>query len=660
MKKVKFIVCFFLLLFCIAINGEIYQNYLDTFTLNFNYFDMSLRNSTLADTSEIVKTVAEENEVKVFFMQRNTLSAFTLSLDIFADEDVKEILNEKYEVQHGTYKSIFSGKTEIEFKPVSEAITNDEEQRFYFIGETENVNKIRKALEKDYFLTLVKKESSTANKWVVTGVWVLFCLIMVLLTRLDIQFQKKENFILISLGRDKRKIIIKNIITDTFVLTGMFLIIKLILSRFSYTGYQADLSGMLFTVAICVNALFYLSMMNFDFKQVLYGANLKSSLLSDCYVIKAISMIITVAVLATNLVLISENLGMVKQYERIDILSEYKFVNLKAMNYSLLDDEDGISVLYPDLISCFSERDKIRTAEVSMRFNDTEVLVKTDKETAPVLADIPEVELKDINSDFVIYIHSDSEEKEEKLESTIKHTKGMLKDKYKESITFKIVEYTNDKEVLYFDVDENSGNRNGFSVGENPVILICNISAEVFDYESYLTKPIDNTMFLITEEEIAELESSEAFKALGVEIETMGVVERCNEYRANVMRTLLLSSVISVFMLLLELAIITTIIKLEYTINATESAIKKVIGYSVYKRNKTIFLLNLFAALIGVLTVVVAALMASFAKLMGLSQWYTVVLAGVGLLVLEWPVMLYYINKTEKTSVPKILKGGSL
>ena len=73
-----------------------------------------------------------------------------------------------------------------------------------------------------------------------------------------------------------------------------------------------------------------------------------------------------------------------------------------------------------------------------------------------------------------------------------------------------------------------------------------------------------------------------------------------------------------------------------------------------------IFLLNLFAALIGVLTVVVAALMASFAKLLGLSQWYTVVLAGVGLLVLEWPVMLYYINKTEKTNIPKILKGGSL
>ena len=88
--------------------------------------------------------MAKEKGVKVFFMQRNTLSAFTLSLDIFADEDVKEILNEKYEVKQGTYKSMFSGKTEIDFKPVSEAITNDEEQRFYFIGETENVNKIRK------------------------------------------------------------------------------------------------------------------------------------------------------------------------------------------------------------------------------------------------------------------------------------------------------------------------------------------------------------------------------------------------------------------------------------------------------------------------------------------------------------------------------------
>lgn len=657
MKKVKYIVCFFLLLFCLILNSELYQSYLESYTSVFNYMDIGyfIGREYDKDIMQAVKESTKKNNIKFFIVDKKVKSAFSTELSIFCDEETELFLSDKYEITSGSYESLFSGKTDVLYKAISEAkINEDNSQRFYFIGDIEGIRLVREDFAENYTVTLIKNEDKSINQWLAIGVWTLLCLMIVLLTRLDIQFQKKEAFVLLSLGKDKWKIIGKNILIDTTVLSIMFSFIKCILSFIAYTDYNIDITMIMFIVTLAANALLYFSMLKLNFKQVLYGANLKSSLLSDCYVIKAVSMIVTVAVLSVNIVLVIENGNVAAQYKKIDYYEDYKFItyslkNPDPTNFNLWGETE--TKIFKQLY----DKVDVKFSYSTISGDDCRMIVM-DKESAVHLAGLPEDEINSMTDDYRVYAPDD----EQKLRFAEENYTFPLNNVFPLSGEVKgdIATYYDNKEVICFDVQPEMGEINGFAVEENPIIMVCNFDKENMTGESF--NGLTNTMFLITEEEIAELESSEAFKALGVEIETMGVVERCNEYRANVMRTLLLSSVISVFMLLLELAIITTIIKLEYTINATESAIKKVIGYSVYKRNKTIFLLNLFAALIGVLTVVVAALMASFAKLLGLSQWYTVVLAGVGLLVLEWPVMLYYINKTEKTNIPKILKGGSL
>lgn len=52
--------------------------------------------------------------------------------------------------------------------------------------------------------------------------------------------------------------------------------------------------------------------------------------------------------------------------------------------------------------------------------------------------------------------------------------------------------------------------------------------------------------------------------------------------------------------------------------------------------------------------------MASVSKIISSTQLYVIVLVGVAILFLELPIIVSYINKTEKANVAKILKGGSL
>ena len=122
----------------------------------------------------------------------------------------------------------------------------------------------------------------------------------------------------------------------------------------------------------------------------------------------------------------------------------------------------------------------------------------------------------------------------------------------------------------------------------------------------------------------------------------------------SLLRVVLLNSIISLFLMVLEMVIIVTIIKLEYMVNAKELSIKKILGYSVFHKNRTIFLLNFCGAGISIITMIIVSLMFEITKVS------TVLLVGTALTVIEAGLIVLNILKLERTNIPKILKGGSL
>ena len=93
---------------------------------------------------------------------------------------------------------------------------------------------------------------------------------------------------------------------------------------------------------------------------------------------------------------------------------------------------------------------------------------------------------------------------------------------------------------------------------------------------------------------------------------------------------------------------------MEYLINSKEIALKKILGYSIFRRNLSIILLNVFSVFIAFITGLILTSMYSL--------FSVAILCLVCLLVFVIDTILILLNMAvaENKNTAHILKGGSL
>ena len=84
------------------------------------------------------------------------------------------------------------------------------------------VSTLRDTVYNTYATSYIHRENTTGLEWLIGAVWTVSLLFLLLLTWLDIQFQKKEIFLRLSLGSSVWQIIGKNVLADTSVFAGIF------------------------------------------------------------------------------------------------------------------------------------------------------------------------------------------------------------------------------------------------------------------------------------------------------------------------------------------------------------------------------------------------------------------------------------------------------
>lgn len=119
-------------------------------------------------------------------------------------------------------------------------------------------------------------------------------------------------------------------------------------------------------------------------------------------------------------------------------------------------------------------------------------------------------------------------------------------------------------------------------------------------------------------------------------------------------RTVLLNVVMLLIVCGFQCLINIAIVRMEFQVNAIQLAIQKILGYSVWQRNRKMIGITLAIYVISVLAGIV------------LAWWYPLpkiafLLLGNGILfVLDLITILFFIWRQEKLQLVKILKGGSL
>ncbi len=651
MKKIKFIFIFFLMLLSFIFSGEFFQYYLNTYTSQFSYIDITENEmNSQAEIQNNIYHLAEKYNIEVLQTERKNGSGRATSLTVYSTDEAFEKLKTEYSVSPNIYKALFSGTTKVDFADFKDKKLLGETERYYFIGEQRQIQSIRENIKNDYACSFIKNETEHAYPYLVLLIWAVVGVLFLILTWLDIHFQKKENFVLISLGKPIRQIILKNVFIDFLTFSLIFSVLFALLGRFVYLGYEIKNIVLLCAAVLFLNALLYLTLFKMNYKEVLYGANLNERIISDGYVLKSISMILTVVVLSCNAMLISANFKELKRIKTLRNVENYSFLELNPVSLLNLG-KDYEETRYGLINSIYGELQNRGCAYSFCGLSGENDYCIINSDSKFLLNGFDLKTEPDGNSDFYILVPEEiefSQNADESVYDCIEMYFGSEKALSCEKIT-----YSGNGELLTYDSTE--GLTLGAQSFENPIVIyINNPSLKLNCDSSTLSTLFSKMLFNISNSEINTVCEKYQINEKGFYLQGEKLKEKVSDYQAVLNRALLLNTVISAFLLLLELFIISVIIKLEYKVSTTELAVKKVLGYSVFQKNKQIFLLNTYAALIAVVSCTVFCLMYK------LAVWYTVIAVGTSVLCLEYVIIAVLITRFEKQNVAKILKGGCL
>lgn len=651
MKKIKFIFIFFLMLLSFIFSGEFFQYYLNTYTSQFSYIDITENEmNSQAEIQNDIYHLAEKYNIEVLQTERKNGSGRATSLTVYSTDEAFEKLKTEYSVSPNIYKALFLGTTKVDFADFKDKKLLGETERYYFIGEQRQIQSIRENIKNDYACSFIKNETEHAYPYLVLLIWAVVGVLFLILTWLDIHFQKKENFVLISLGKPIRQIILKNVFIDLLTFSLIFSVLFALLGRFVYLGYEIKNIVLLCAAVLFLNALLYLTLFKMNYKEVLYGANLNERIISDGYVLKSISMILTVVVLSCNAMLILANFKELKRIKTLRNVENYSFLELNPVSLLNLG-KDYEETRYGLINSIYGELQNRGCAYSFCGLSGENDYCIINSDSKFLLNGFDLKTEPDGNSDFYILVPEEiefSQNADESVYDCIEMYFGSEKALSCEKIT-----YSGNGELLTYDGTEEL--TLGAQSFENPIVIyINNPSLKLNCDSSTLSTLFSKMLFNISNSEINTVCEKYQINEKGFYLQGEKLKEKVSDYQAVLNRALLLNTVISAFLLLLELFIISVIIKLEYKVSTTELAVKKVLGYSVFQKNKQIFLLNTYAALIAVVSCT------AFCLMYKLAVWYTVIAVGMSVLCLEYVIIAVLITRFEKQNVAKILKGGCL
>lgn len=650
MKCVKFVITALLALFCFVMSSELYQLHLQMFSNQYFYID--IENEDRSQVCSIVASAAKKYSEYVFAIERQNVDAFHSRITIYADEDTRNILSREQNIAEGEASSFFSGSTEVVLLPFSDVVNDESVVRYFFTGSKDTVSSIRQNIYSQVATSYIHKDSVSVADKLIYGIWIILFGLILLLTWADMQFSKKSDFLKISMGSSVGKMIFGKILVDIVFNVAIFGAVYAILQSRLFLSYKLNFALYALLIFFVLNSLLYLTLLKVDYKEVIYGANINGKLLANAYLLQAIVVILMVVSLSSNLVAIRENEKEMAPYNTIEQLDGYTSLSITPIEGG--QSSESVVELEASIYLEAYLQDKVLLSTFCAALDDEPIVVLNEAALNTVVSSAG-VFQEDLKSDFVVYIPEnryseiDSYDIEFAAATTASTFFGL------ESYSFEAREYSH-VDVVYFDLRNVSELTFGSDLISDPIVVYCNLSKARINELLMNNTAIDfgdrwtNIIFDINDTSFF----SKSIKDRLADVQFRSVIELCNQYKSNLVRGVLLNSVLSAFLLVLNVMLISVIVKIEYLVHSKEIALKKILGYSVLQRNIAILFLNVLAVSIACITGTILS------KMYGIFDIVALCIVSLTILFVNSILILTNMTAAEKHNTAHILKGGSL
>lgn len=657
MKKIKYIISFCIMFIGLLIIGESHIFYLDNFYAQYAYTTLYLQdNTTSAEMITDITNSATSNEVEVFtFVQSNPNSSLT-EYEIYGTPGVEKYINENSNIFEGKYTSLLLGSINFRFNNIDNIPNIKNQNEYYVIGSKENVHQFKMNLIDKYAGNHPRPgypDKKSENNTI--AIWVLISCIILLFSVYDVISHKKENLIRMTMGERISRIIWKNIILDSFAFITSFALILLILSKYTYIFFNFKISIISFVILLCINGLLYLSLYFSKVKEAFSNGENSKKLLSLNYGLKLVTTIITIFIISSNIAFIFQSYSFYKQRTFFEDHSDYYHVKFM---YKPTENSDG------SLNSMWEESHAVQETfykEFFREFNAISVKELSSANIGAISANrnafdylsskIDELNSLNLDKDFYFILPDGMENDLEIIDAlkiSIPFNEGV------DSVyDYDVIYYHDNIDIVGIDEDYIYGSH----LVKKPAIIYNNMSEDqVKNLKFNSLDEIYDLMYQISsEDQINKFNKFIAEHDLeGQFIQKINVLEKYEDMWIVAKRVLYINLVFSVLVLLLEIIIINSIIILEYKVNAIELSIKKVLGYSILQKNRKIIMMTIITTISSMLIAIIVNIV------MKTQVGYYLALGGLIILILEVSVIIFNINRIEKSNIQKILKGGNL
>lgn len=605
-------------------NSEIFEG---------NYYSTSMylqSNQKPEDMKKDIETTAEEHSVVVFAIKNEYENAYKTILNIYGTQGAKEIISKKSQVKEGSFEGILLGEKQVEFHDFAEMPDIDNQHDFFLIGSESDMDAFKAELINDYAGNFPQEPIyPTSELSIVIGLWAGIFLLILLMTAFNVTSVKKEYSLRRIMGDDMRLAVGTNIAMDFAAFTLIFLITRTVMKYITKASFYENVPLYIFLGFIVINSMLYLLLLRFNYKKDLGTKGNEKAVLNVSYSYKLVITVISVIVMAYFLALINSGIELYSQKDFFEELKDDYYVGLRG------EDSDASDAVSQEIYEEYTQKDdSFQLADIG-GFSESESNVVVNKGAISYLEScIPE--LKGKTDEKVMYYIVPKGYSQQAVDDL----PNLLNRFTEEKIDFKVLEYEKKAKIIALrckiDMEYIS------EYVKNPYIIFNNSDINLQDI--YMN---NGTVYHMSQEEAESLNKRD----------DLVLTNAYSQYLRNWQKEkkgLTAGFVFFALLMLIECMIVRTIIRYEYRVNATKMILKKIHGESIYSRYRRIVNLT-----IGSFLVAMAA-----SILVGMLYFKSSVPYMITGILILLAVELFYIFRYsigfEKSSIQKILKGGTL
>lgn len=654
MKHIRNILLLITIIFGFVMQAEVYQNMLWNF--NGAYYLSSQYTSVDNDLDSFIadaEKVAQEHNVHIFSTFNRRVSNYQTRLSIYGDDaTIRDSLKNKMDIEEKTYTALISGITIVEFENFNEVKNTGNGQAIMlsYIGDNDDVIATYQDLAETYSITQPEFWQSTETDMMFI-VWGLVAILMIVLNVVEVIRRQKEVVVRASLGESAAIIALKSAVVDIISYIVLFVLAKLLVAQFISGAYENKLVLAVYCIGAVLSVVPYCVFVRFDVRKAFANASDKKGMFYLLNGLKVIATAMTIFTITTNLSSIQGNL-----FTSSDILeNHYK------------DSYFGIMMLDAP----FEENDE---ESVEVKFWN-ELYENEYNNINPVICigsqigDMGNYIFVNHNAKDMLQGFSDKlTEDDEKADMVVFIPKGRNVESYKNTAKEEIVSLAKNAEELRVVYKEYSGtekfyylnsNReeavDGLSRVTNPIIIY-QANESVTLNGGYIETGTYNGEVIYSSDESTIRDIANKYSSqLGSHYFMLTNVGEDYSYSHNFLVKLIrFISSLCILVLLLDIAVIVSEVKMEFRLRSMEISLKKVLGYRFYERHKRLISVNLIENLIVVLIVCIASMFMSNASAL------IALIIGALLTIIEMAIIFTNILWVENTNISKSLKGGCL